>query len=270
MGIAKIRISLGFVFSVSMHAAVAALILHQPTPVQPPTKDRLVIEIQGIIAERQIEQSSAGSRTHAQKAATSTQEASKPNTTPEPSKPREAQPPAPKVVVTKPNAIPLPKASATPIPDKPARPQVQEKPQPVAKKPEKTSKQPTATPVTTKESTDSGQGQQQAHMQQSIAHQPQQADLIKQYLKTIRRLIQSNLIYPSEARRDGSQGIPVISFRIAADGSILSGSLRIARSSGHPALDRHALQAASASAPFIPPPRAMEVSIAISFNTQSR
>lgn len=62
------------------------------------------------------------------------------------------------------------------------------------------------------------------------------------------------LRYPRAAQKDRLKGQAVVSFTVAANGSV--GSVRIARSSGSPILDKAALEAVRRAAPFSPIPAA--------------
>lgn len=59
-------------------------------------------------------------------------------------------------------------------------------------------------------------------------------------LAEIRRRIQQAVVYPPVARRRGLEGISRVQFEIRSDGR--AGAIGLARSSGHPILDRAARQ----------------------------
>lgn len=111
-----------------------------------------------------------------------------------------------------------------------------------------------------------GTGAGQNQLQRTIARvdnpDPQAQ---RKYLALVWKSIQARLVYPAQAREAGYVGTPVIRLTITVDGSILPGSLAIARSSGYPLLDENALKAAHDSAPLPPPPRQMTVTIAVAF-----
>jgi len=70
----------------------------------------------------------------------------------------------------------------------------------------------------------------------------------EQLLRTIRRQIERQWIYPDAARRDGLEGRVELRFRIAADGS--AESVEILRSSGHPVLDDDLTQTVRRAGPY--------------------
>ena len=73
----------------------------------------------------------------------------------------------------------------------------------------------------------------------------------------IRDAIQQGISYPATARRMGWEGKVVVSFLLLADGSVRD--VRIVRGSGHPALDRGAVDAVRKAAPFPKPPAEAEI-----------
>ncbi|WP_221189840.1 energy transducer TonB [Azomonas macrocytogenes] len=239
----------------TMHIGPAFILLSNDSrPPTPPERDKLVIEIQGLITERQLEQISPG----AKPASAAVQPSARP------SQPPQGTSETPEV---KPDP-PLARGKARPV-----KPAEQKPPPKIVHSPKRfpdklLEKSAQATPSSTAAKAAASTGGGPLQQQQTISHEQRETNLIKEYLRNIRRVVQGNLIYPPEARRGGAEGIPIISFSLGADGAIQHGSLRIARSSGHPALDASALKAASASMPFARPPRPMDVSIAISFGNR--
>jgi protein TonB len=63
------------------------------------------------------------------------------------------------------------------------------------------------------------------------------------------------LNFPNQARRQGMSGNPVVEVALASDGKLAEA--RIRKSSGHPELDRAAIQILRMAAPFEPFPQAM-------------
>lgn len=105
---------------------------------------------------------------------------------------------------------------------------------------------------------------------QSIKYADQSpADVVRSYLAKVAKKVHSNVVYPEEARRKGVNGIPTITFTITQSGSIREGSLKVKRSSGYPALDANALKSALVSAPFEKPPKELNVSIAVFFDVET-
>ncbi len=105
---------------------------------------------------------------------------------------------------------------------------------------------------------------------QSIKYADQSAaDVVRNYLAKVAKRVHSNVVYPEEARRKGVNGIPTIMFTITQSGAIKEGSLKVRKSSGYPALDANALKSALVSAPFEKPPKELNVSIAVFFDVDT-
>jgi protein TonB len=79
----------------------------------------------------------------------------------------------------------------------------------------------------------------------------------------IQRRIRDRLVYPSEARRAGIQGVAEIGFTVHLDGTVSAVTIRV--SSGQELLDQAALAAIHAAAPFPPPPAQARLAIPVSF-----
>jgi protein TonB len=71
------------------------------------------------------------------------------------------------------------------------------------------------------------------------------------------------LIYPSQAKRRGIQGVVEIVFVINMDGSIREAAVR--KSSRHLILDEEALRAVQSAAPFRRPDTPVKIVIPVSF-----
>jgi protein TonB len=100
-------------------------------------------------------------------------------------------------------------------------------------------------------------GKQQADAAEKNAY-------IKKNYGYIQRRIRDKLIYPSQARRAGMQGLAEVLFTIHLDGSVSGVSLYV--SSGQAMLDQAALEAVYAAAPFKPPPPSvLKMVIPVSF-----
>jgi protein TonB len=88
-----------------------------------------------------------------------------------------------------------------------------------------------------------------------------------QYLKSnynyIQRRVMRELVYPSQAKRTGLQGIVEIVFIINMDGTIRDAAVR--KSSRHMILDEEALRAVQSSAPFRKPEAPIKIVIPVSF-----
>jgi protein TonB len=78
------------------------------------------------------------------------------------------------------------------------------------------------------------------------------AAYIKKNFDYIQRRIKDKLVYPAQAKRMGVQGKTEIIFTLHADGTVSAVSVRL--SSGNELLDKAAVDAVYAAAPFKPPP----------------
>jgi TonB family protein len=106
--------------------------------------------------------------------------------------------------------------------------------------------------------------------QQTLDVQDKNLDALKRYLGMLKRKIAMHLVYPEDAKKSGYEGMTVIKFRLAEDGSIQPGSLIVVRGSGQAALDANALKAARDSAPFERPARSMEVAVDVGFSLKNQ
>lgn len=82
-------------------------------------------------------------------------------------------------------------------------------------------------------------------------------------LQLIRDQVSRKVRYPALARRQGWNGQVVIEFTVLLSGEV--GKLRVAKSCGHPLLDRQALRAVAAAAPFPPPPVVATLTLPVNF-----
>jgi protein TonB len=79
----------------------------------------------------------------------------------------------------------------------------------------------------------------------------------------IQRRIRDKLVYPSPARRAGIQGVVEIAFTIYRDGKVSDVTIMV--SSGQESLDKAAIAAIHAAAPFPAPPAQARLSIPVAF-----
>lgn len=85
----------------------------------------------------------------------------------------------------------------------------------------------------------------------------------KTNLSYITKRIQSKMIYPDEAKRQGIDGTARVAFTIGSNGQ--PSNIRIRQSSGSNLLDQAALSAVRRASPFPPPPASVNVSIPLVF-----
>lgn len=110
---------------------------------------------------------------------------------------------------------------------------------------------------------------EQTAVEQHVVPQESDETLMRRYLAALRKSIQSHLAYPANARDLGQVGATIIRFTLTESGEIQPESLSIQTSSGSTMLDASALKAAQAAAPFMRPPRRMNVVIGLSFFRES-
>jgi protein TonB len=79
----------------------------------------------------------------------------------------------------------------------------------------------------------------------------------------IQRRIMRELVYPSQARRTGLQGVVEIVFTINRDGTVRDAAVR--KTCGHPILDEEALRAVQRASPFRKPESPVKIIIPVSF-----
>ncbi|MGA4634770.1 energy transducer TonB [Pseudomonas solani] len=221
--------------SLLLHGAlVLPALLWRPAPPEAERSEKLLVELLGMVADRQTEASAPPAAPPAEPEPLPAEE---PPPKPESHPPKPVKP-TPRVEKPRPAPSPVKVAERPPVPQAPTPP-------------------PPPAP-----------SEREAQVQQRLDAQAQERARIKQYLAQLRKRIQTHLDYPDAAKKDGYQGTPVVRFVILPDGEIRPGSLAIARSSGHSLLDANALDAARSSAPFARPDKEMEVAIGISFAMQ--
>ena len=227
------RFAIGLGLSVLLHAALVLPWLVRARPeASPPPREQLVVDLLGMVSNRQVEQQQVA----------------------RPAEPPPAAP-QPKPVARKETRerAPAPRQVA------PSPVQVARVEEPVRAPPEPPTQAPVAAPPPV------ANAAEEDRMQQTVRARDEGADALRKYLAGLRKAIQGKLVYPVEAREAGYVGAPTIRFTLTEEGNILSGSLAVAKSSGYPVLDESAMRAAQAGAPFEKPPRRMEVAIAIGF-----
>lgn len=106
----------------------------------------------------------------------------------------------------------------------------------------------------------------EAQKQAQRLAEPDEAEILRAYIKGLSKRLRDNLIYPPDAQRIiQSRGTTLVSFTVEADGRVRSGSLKIEHSSGRPPYDAAALRTVEASAPFDPPPGPMSIVVPIDY-----
>jgi protein TonB len=229
----------GFVVSIFLHAAPVLPVIFAGA-ISPDTDEApLVVELEGLTADTQAMRKVVEQQQQPEGAATNPQEAA-----PQPPA-RQAQRPEEIVQqadVSEPSAAP-------PQPEMP--PAAESQPDAQAAPANKVI------------------GADDAREAQTIQAEPDEAELLRQYVKALTKRVQSKLVYPAEGRRAGLHGTATVSFRILRDGNVEADSVRIVSSSRQPKLDESALKTIRASAPFAPPPKEMTIEVAVAFGRKS-
>ncbi|MDR3299609.1 MAG: TonB family protein [Candidatus Accumulibacter sp.] len=230
--------------SLSLHAAALGgptLAWHWSPSPKPPEK--LVVELFGMVANRQTEEAQLGEKAL--------------ETPPEPLPP-EPLPPEPPPSAPPPETPPPPKAPPRPKTPK-VTPQRQTSVSPVQVAEQPAEEPPPPPP----DASQASSGAAEASIRRTIQHDEQDPNVLRRYLTTLKQAVKARLFYPPHA--GGVTGTAVVAFRIGEDGGIEAGSLTIRNSSGHAVLDEAALHAVRSAAPFGIPPKAMNISLDMPF-----
>jgi len=191
--------------------------------------------------------------------------------------PRSQAPASARKQTVRPDSVPnntTPEESLpTPVlkPDAPVAPQPEQKAPPAAAStgPSSTGTAATAVQQTTGAVTVKGSDDSRKHAVELTADEGgtatrAKADYLRQHFAYIRNNIMRYLIYPDQARRRDWSGVVVLSFIVAENGAVHS--LKVHKSSGHPILDRSALDAVNQAAPFPRPPVRAEILLPITYH----
>ncbi len=160
--------------------------------------------------------------------------------------------PAPQVVEPQPTPTPAPKPKPKPKPKPTVKPQPSAKPQPKTILPQQAARAPRAQPSApaAKPAPETQRGGRSGGLSKTAKNAAEQA-----YLAALQRAISRQQRYPTSAKRRQQSGVVTLSFVIQADGKI--SQTRIARGSGHQALDQAALDALYRLGRFKPLPSAI-------------
>lgn len=229
----------GFAWSVLLHAAVIFLFLAPGWFLMKPQpqRDQLVVELFGMVSNRQEQEQQAGAKT--------------------------TQPPQ--------EAAPTPPAPMPPKPVMKREPvrHVQEAPSPVTvAKPEDKPEEEPQEQVTEARQQVAPQhaGAEENRVQQTLQRQPTEADLLRMYVSSLAKAIREKLVYPQALRARGYVGTAAVRFTVTESGDLLPGSLVVMRSSGYPELDDSALRSVQASLPLPRPDRQRVVVVPVTFS----
>jgi len=235
----------GFAASLALHSAVSLLIFYglSSRPKEPST---LVIELDGLIGDRQAEEE--------------VKQETKGDDTPE------------AVELVKPVEAPVQEASTDRREDiaegetgKPLTEPLQNVSAPTLAKIIETSPPAAESKSVAAGSQDVAGAEERQNAETLNNKRKAEINRLQKYVKTLSKKVQANLVYPSEGRHTGLQGIATVSFAILQTGQIRPDTLKIIASSGQPKLDESALKTIRLSAPFDPPPKEMSLAIAVAF-----
>jgi periplasmic protein TonB len=95
---------------------------------------------------------------------------------------------------------------------------------------------------------------------------PPDSPWAREQMTEIRRRVLARLTYPRMARTMGWEGVVVVAFLIVPGGQATG--IAVARSSGHDALDRAALEAVAASVPLPSPPSPQAILLPVRFRQE--
>ena len=197
-------------------------------PYKPEERERLTVEINGIVTNKQIEERQAV---------------------------QEAPTPPPQVAEKEPEKE---------EPKKPKTPPIEKK-KVLAKSEEATHK---IEPELQKEITKPMSPQNMdAQKQQTTANPQDEAAVMQRYARAFKKKLHEHVVFPPEAKGKGYMGIPKIGFMINEDGSVPKESIKIIKSSGYDVLDQKAIVAVLESSPFEKPPRAFNAEVDLDFST---
>lgn len=104
--------------------------------------------------------------------------------------------------------------------------------------------------------------------QQRIGVMVGSVDPTRLYVARLARSLRRNLAYPNEARKQKIEGSATVSFVVTESGGLKENSLLVKKSSGYSILDASALRSVRTSSPFEKPPRALRVTVTLTFNVE--
>ncbi len=196
------------------------------------------------------------------------QEAEAPQSEPEPVQHTAAVPEIASTPIQQKVEVPLPPEAKPSPPDKPEAVKL-EKPEPVKPKPERpkpekrerVAKQNSSDrPPAPRTSAPQRAERRAADAMAALAGAQAAAAMLPSYRQRLAAHLQRFKRYPTEARASGVQGTATLSFTVGRGGQVLNA--RLARSSGHPALDAETLAMVSRAQPLPPfPPEITQASL---------
>ncbi|AVT76218.1 cell envelope biogenesis protein TonB [Rhodopseudomonas palustris] len=196
------------------------------------------------------------------------QEAEAPQSEPEPVQHTAAVPEIAPTPIQQNAEVPLPPEAKPSLPDKPEAVKL-EKPEPAKPKPERpkpekrervVKQNSSDRPPAPRTSAPQRAERRAADAMAALAGAQAAAAMLPSYRQRLAAHLQRFKRYPTEARASGVQGTATLSFTVGRGGQVLSA--RLARSSGHPALDAETLAMVSRAQPLPPfPPEITQASL---------
>ncbi len=230
----KFTIYHGFAASLLIHSAVALPFVVYSLEMEPEDEpEMLVVELQGIVADTQIEQKVLRE--------------TKGETAKEEPKPDESKPTPPKEVKAQ-AADDQPKDMVENDQEPGLPPPTPPEPTPTPPAPQAETTPPETEQKTASPGANNVQGAEQQQKAQTIKTDQDENERIKAYSRLISKKVRANLFDHPERKS------ATVTFTILSNGQIRAESLKIVESSGFPNLDASALKTVRACLPFPPPP----------------
>lgn len=201
-------------------------------PYKPQEKERLVVEINGILSNKQMEEREA-----LQEAPTS----------------------PPQIAEQVPEKEEPKKPKTPPLEKKKVLAKSEEATHKMEPEPQKEVAKPVAPSVTPQNI--------EAQKQQTVSNTQNDSALMQRYARAFKKKLHEHVVFPTEAKGKGYMGVPRVGFTINEDGSVPKESISIIKSSGYDVLDQKAIVAVLESTPFDKPPKAFNAEVDIDFST---
>lgn len=232
----------GLAISLALHGALLVPFMKVFDPPEPRNDQLLVVELQGLISDTQAEQQALQQSKGAPEQTRQEEQDEQKTQTAAPDRPDE-------------DLAPDGTRAAAP-PPAPEQQQQDALAQEAAKPAEAQSGNPGLADV------QGAQEQKQARRLEA----PDQAEILKAYVRSLSKKMRENLVYPPAVRGAVREKTTTyVAFTVEADGNLRPGTLKVTRSSGNPACDAAALRTVEKNAPFDPPPRPMTVGAPVDY-----
>ena len=228
----SMRTSLVLSFALHVILLSSWMVYKNYHPYKPEERERLTVEINGIVANKQIEERQAV---------------------------QEAPTPPPQVAEKEPEKEEPKKPKTPPIEKKKVLAKSEEATHKMEPELQKEVAKPVAPSVAPQN--------MDAQKQQTTANPQDDAAVMQRYARAFKKKLHEHVVFPSEAKGKGYMGVPKVGFMINEDGSVPKESIKIIKSSGYDVLDQKAIVAVLESSPFERPPRAFNAEVDIDFST---